>query len=44
MLVEMPHRNDPSEKMPIADANTRRVPYLSAIQPLMGINTARLSV
>ena len=28
--------------MAMADANTRRVPKRSAIQPLMGMNTARL--
>ena len=44
MLLDMPHRNDPSVKMPIADANTRRVPNRSAIQPLIGMKTARLSV
>jgi len=31
-------------KRPIADENTRRVPKRSAIQPLTGINTARLNV
>ena len=44
MLLESPQRNEPSVKMPIADANTRRVPKRLAIQPLMGMNTARLSV
>ncbi len=44
MSVDMPHRNEPSVKMPIADANTRRVPKRLAIQPLIGMNTARLSV
>jgi len=44
MSLEMPHRNEPSVKMPIAEANTRRVPKRFAIQPLMGMNTARLSV
>ena len=44
MSVEMPHRKDPSVKVPIADAKTRRVPNLLAIQPLIGMNTARLSV
>jgi hypothetical protein len=29
---------------PIAEANTRRVPNRSAIQPLIGMKTARLSV
>ncbi len=44
MLVDMPQRNDPRVKRPIAEANTLRVPKRSAIQPLMGIKTARLKV
>ena len=44
MLLEIPHRNEPSVKIAIAEANTRRVPNLSAIQPLIGMKTARLSV
>ena len=28
----------------VAEANTRRVPYLSAIHPLIGMKTARLRV
>ena len=44
MLLEMPQRKDPRVKMPIAEANTRRVPNRSAIQPLMGMKTARLNV
>ena len=44
MLLDMPQRNDPSVKRPIADANTRRVPNRSAIQPLIGMKTARLNV
>ena len=44
MLLDMPHSNDPRVNRPIADANTRRVPNRSAIQPLMGMNTARLNV
>ncbi len=36
MLLEMPQRNDPSVNRPMADANTRRVPNRSAIQPLIG--------
>src|ERR1035437_11016850 len=44
MLLDIPQRNEPSVKMPIAEAKTRRVPNLSAIQPLMGMKTARLSV
>jgi hypothetical protein len=43
MLLEMPQSNDPKVKSPIADGKTRRVPKRSAIQPLMGINTARLN-
>jgi hypothetical protein len=44
MLLDMPQRNEPSVNMPIADANTRRVPKRSAIQPLIGMKTARLNV
>ena len=44
MLVERPQRSEPSAKMPMAEEKTRRVPKRSAIQPLMGIKTARLSV
>ncbi len=44
MLLDRPHSSEPSVKMPIADANTRRVPKRSAIQPLIGMKTARLSV
>ena len=44
MSVEMPHKNEPRMKMAMADPNTRRVPNRFAIQPLMGMNTARLSV
>ena len=44
MLLDMPQRNDPSVKRPMAEANTRRVPNRSAIQPLMGMKTARLNV
>ena len=36
--------NPPIVAAPIAEANTRRVPNRSAIQPLIGMNTARLSV
>ncbi len=43
-LVETPHRSEPSVKMPMAAANTRRVPKRSATQPLTGMKTARLSV
>ncbi len=44
MLLEMPQRNEPIVKSPIADANTRRVPNRSATQPLIGMKTARLKV
>ncbi len=44
MLLVRPQRNDPRVKMPMAEAKTRRVPKWSAIQPLIGMNTARLSV
>ena len=44
MLFEIPQRIDPIVKMPMAEENTRRVPYRSAIQPLTGMNTARLKV
>jgi hypothetical protein len=40
MLVDMPQRNDPSVKSPIAEANTRRVPNRSAIHALIGMKTA----
>ena len=44
MLVDRPHSTEPSVNKPIAEAKTRRVPKRSAIQPLIGMNTARLSV
>ena len=44
MLVEMPHRKEPSVNIPMADAKTRRVPKRLATQPEIGMNTARLSV
>ena len=44
MFVEMPHSSEPSVKSPMAEAKTRRVPKRSAIQPLMGMKTARLRV
>ena len=44
MLLERPHRHDPSVNRPMAEANTRRVPNRSAIQPLTGMKTARLRV
>ena len=42
-LVERPHSAEPSVKIATAAQNTRRVPSRSAIQPLTGMNTARLS-
>ena len=44
MLRDVPQRSDPSVNSPIAAAKTRRVPKRSAIHPLMGMKTARLSV
>ena len=44
MLLEIPQRKEPSAKIPMAEAKTRRVPNRSAIQPLIGIKTARLRV
>jgi hypothetical protein len=44
MLLDMPQKNDPKVNSPIADPNTRRVPNRSAIQPLIGMKTARLKV
>ena len=40
----MPQSNEPSVKMPMAEANTLRVPKRFAIQPLIGMKTARLKV
>src|SRR6202167_2125214 len=44
MSLDIPHKKDPRVNRPIAAANTRRVPNRSAIQPLIGMKTARLSV
>ena len=44
MFVARPQKSEPSVKMPIAVAKTRRVPNRSAIHPLTGMKTARLSV
>jgi hypothetical protein len=44
ILLDIPQRNDPSVNMPTAEANTRRVPKQSAIQPLMGIKMATVNV
>ncbi len=41
-LTARPHRMDAMVKMATAVVNTRRVPKRSAIQPLTGIDTARL--
>ena len=38
-----PHSIEAAVKMAIAAANTSRVPYRSATQPLSGMNTARVS-
>src|SRR5271166_2325857 len=42
-LVENPQSADPVAKIAIAAQNTTRAPSRSAIQPLNGIKTARLS-
>ncbi len=39
-----PHNSEPSVKTAMAAAKTRRVPKRSAIQPDIGMKTARLSV
>ena len=39
----MPHSAEPPAKISTAAQNTRRAPNRSAIQPLTGMNTARLS-
>ena len=44
MSPDRPQRTDPRVKRPIAEAKTRRVPKRSAIQPLIGMKTARLKV
>ena len=44
MSTARPHSSEPSVNSPIAEAKTRRVPKRSAIQPLIGMKTARLSV
>ena len=43
-FTDRPHRREPRENTPMAVKNTHRVPYRSAIHPLIGMNTARLSV
>ena len=42
-VVETPQAIEPRVKTTIAKLNTRRAPNRSAVQPLIGINTARLS-
>ena len=44
MSAARPHSSEPRVNSPIAEAKTRRVPKRSAIQPLIGMKTARLSV
>ena len=44
MLLDIPQSNEPRVNRPMAEANTRRVPKRSAIQPLTGMKTARLNV
>ena len=39
----MPQPIEPKVKTTIAALNTRRAPNRSAVQPLIGMNTARLS-
>jgi hypothetical protein len=44
LFTASPQSNEPSVNSETAQVNTRRVPNRSAIQPLMGMNTARQSV
>ena len=44
MLRDTPQSKEPSVKMPMADANTLRVPKRLAIQPLIGMKTAKAKV
>jgi len=44
MSLETPQRTEPRVKRPIAVVKTLRVPKRSAIQPLIGMKTARLKV
>ena len=44
MKAVEPQRSEPIENIPIAVKKTHRVPYLSAIHPLIGMKTARLIV
>ena len=41
--LAMPQPIEPKVKTTIAALNTRRAPNRSAVQPLIGMNTARLS-
>ena len=41
---DRPHRTEPMVKITIAARNTVRQPNRSAIHPLIGTNTARLSM
>ena len=42
-LSDRPQRMEPTVNTPMAARNTERAPKRSAIQPLTGMNTARLS-
>ena len=42
--LDTPQSSDPNVKMPMAHAKTTRVPKRFAVQPLMGMNTAKLKV
>ena len=44
MFNAIPHRSEPAVNNPMAVKKTRRVPNRSAIQPLIGMKTARLSM
>ena len=44
MSLDKPQSNEPNVNNPMAEAKTRRVPNLSATQPLTGMKTARLNV
>jgi len=44
MSTATAHSSEPRLNSAIAEAKTRRVPKRSAIQPLIGMKTARLSV
>ena len=42
-VCDVAHSNEPIQKMMTADKNTRRVPYLSAKKPLIGIKIAKVN-